>query len=255
MSIKLTDRITSYAALSNYKLLAKLPVIITINGRSFSKTTSLLDKPYSAKFMEALCATATRLIQDIDGSIFAYIFNDEIVIVVRNDQHLDTMPWCDNDIQKIGSTVASIATLFFNNYAASIELDLTDATFATNIFVVPNVTEAINVIIAKQQQNSQSSVQMACTYELLKKGHNKNDIKEIINGSNVDKIDFLMQECGVAFNDYPSAYRRGVACYKTPQVIKYEGQEIIKHKWHLDVNLPIFAGGHMLQDILKKENT
>jgi tRNA(His) 5'-end guanylyltransferase len=254
MSLKLTDRIASYATLAQHKLLPKLPVIIVINGRSFSKTTALLDKPYCPRFMEALCATASRLIQDIDGALFAYIFNDEIVIVSRNDQNNDTIPWCDNDIQKIASVVSGIGSLYFNNYAASIDLNVSEAIFTTNVFVVPNITEAINTIIAKQQQNLQNSAQLACFYQLLESGLNKNDIKEMTAGmSREEKIALLLQECKIIFNDYPAAFRYGVACYKKPHIVEYEGKEIIKHKWYLDVDLPLFSQRTLLQDIFKKD--
>lgn len=254
MSTKLIDRINGYISTSNYKLLNKLPVIITVNGRSFSKTTSLLEKPYCSQFMEALCATASRLIQEIDGVVFAYCFSDEIVIIARNDQNNDTISWCDNIIQKIVSIVSAISTLYFNNYASSINLNIGEAIFQTNAFMVPNITEAINTLIFKQQHNLQESVQQACFYEFLKKGMNKNEIKEMTNGvSREEKINLLQQECKVSFNNYPSAFRYGVACYKKPQIIEYEGQEIIKNKWFLDVDLPLFTKNSFLQDILKKE--
>ena len=60
MTVKLVDRINTYISNTNYRLLNKVPVIISVNGRSFSKITTLLDKPYSNKFAEALTATASR---------------------------------------------------------------------------------------------------------------------------------------------------------------------------------------------------
>lgn len=256
MTPKLSDRINNYIAHSNFKLINKLPVIINVNGRSFSKTTALLDKPYSLPFMEALTATASHLIQEIDGVVFAYIFNDEIILLTRNDQNPDTTAWCDNNVQRIVSSVASISSLYFNNYAASINLDIAEAIFTTTTFVVPNMTEATNTLICKQQQNLQSSVQLACFYNLLKKGMNKNVIKEMTSGlDREEKINLLEQECKVNFNEYPTGFKHGVACYKKSYITEYEGQEIIKYKWYLDVELPIFSSHkEFLQDILKTKD-
>lgn len=237
--IKLKDRIESYRDMSNYKLLNRLPIIISINGRSFSKVTSLLDKPYCNKFAECMLAVTLKLCNDIEGAIFAYHHNDEILILVRNDQTPETMPWFDNKIQKISSTIASMTTLYFNTYAAKVDLNLLgDAIFSAHTFAVPNVMEATNSIIYSQQNNFHSSIQFACFYELLKKSYDKNAIKEMLAGLSIDeKIDLLNQECNIDFNQYNLSFRRGAACYKVPKIIG----DVTKHKWIINPELPIFT--------------
>lgn len=239
---KLKDRIAVYENTADTKLLPRIPLIITINGRSFSKITSLLDKPYCSKFAECMYSTMLRLVNEIDGAVFAYCFNDEIIIVARNDQNLDTHPWYDNKVQKIVSATASVATLHFNNCAASIDLNLMgDPIFLSKAFVVPNITEAINVMVAKQQQAFQSSINFACFYELLKK-YNKEDIKEMLSGSSLDeKINLLSQECDVDYNEYSTEFRRGVACYRSPKLME---DGILKNKWILNSDIPLFTRDH-----------
>lgn len=262
-NLKLKDRIQNYQQAANYKLLGRLPLIIVVNGRSFSKITSLLDKPFSSQIAECMCSTLLRLTQEVDGSVFGYSFNDEIVLIVRNDQNLDTNPWYDNDIQKITSVVSSIATLQFNNYANTLDLNLmSEPIFITNVFAVPNIMEAINVMVLKQQQAFQSSIQFACFYELLKK-YDKNDIKDMLAGTGQDeKIQLLLQECDIDFNEYPSVFRRGVACYRAPKVFHIDNTDVIKNKWTLNTDLPIFTREHSFlnqifktgADIFRKEN-
>lgn len=237
-NIKLKDRIDSYQESSDYKLLNKVPLIISINGRAFSKLTSLLDKPYCIKFSECILSTMLRMCSEIEGALFAYQHNDEIVILVRNDQTLDTSPWYDNKLQKICSVTSSIATLHFNNCANRIDLNLLgDPLFTSQIFPVPNIMEAINTIIYKQQHNFQTSIQFACFYELLKR-YDKPTIKEMLNGLSMDeKIDLLHQECNINFNEYPSSFRRGSACYKSQKIIN----GAIKNKWAINSELPIFT--------------
>ena len=237
-TFKLKDRIESYQVQTEYKLLNKLPVIICVNGRTFSKTTSLLDKPYSKPFAQCLASTALKLCSEIEGCIFAYQHNDEIILISRNDQSNDTLPWFDNKIQKISSIVSSIATLHFNQCVSNSDLNLLgDSYFTTKVFTVPTIAEAINTIIYKQQQNFYNSVQFACFYELLKK-HDKNFIKEMLQGLSFDeKVSLLQQECDLDFNQYPSSYRRGIAFYKIPKVIN----DIMKSKWFINDDLPIFT--------------
>jgi tRNA(His) guanylyltransferase len=237
-NLKLKDRIDSYQATSDYKLLARVPIIVVVNGRSFSKLTQLLDKPFCPKLAECLLSTTMRLCNEIEGTLFAYQHSDEIVLVMRNDQNPDTVPWYDNRVQKICSVSASIATVHFNDCARAIKLDMSgDPAFTSQVFAVPTISEAINTIVYKQQQNFHTSIQFACVYELIKK-HDKNSIKEMLGGLSVDeKIDLLRQECSVDFNEYPVSFRRGAACYKVPKLV----DETTKYKWHLNPEPPIFT--------------
>lgn len=237
-NFKLKDRIESYQNQTEFKLLNKLPVIIVVNGRAFAKLTSLLDKPYSDVFSECLASTSLKLCSEVEGCIFAYQHNDEIVLISRNDQAVDTSPWFDNKVQKISSIVSSMATLHFNRCIGSTELNLLgEAHFSTKVFTVPNVAEAINTIIYKQQQNFYTSIQFACFYELLKK-YDKNSIKEMIQGLSFDeKVDLLQQECDIDFNKYPTAFRRGASFYKIPKLVG----ETMKNKWFINDDLPIFT--------------
>lgn len=239
MSNKLKDRIDEHRDSYDYRILSRLPIAICVNGRSFSKVTSLLDKPYDSKFAECIMSTMMQLCTEVEGAIFGYQYNDEIVIVARNDQREDTSPWYDNRIQKICSVTSSIASIHFNNCANAIELNLLgEPVFTSQVFAVPQIVEAINTLVYKQQQNFYLSVQLACFYELLKK-HDKNAIKEMIGGLTIDeRIDLLQQECGVDFNSYPMSFRRGAACYKIPKILP---DGTTKNKWFVNPNPPIFT--------------
>lgn len=238
MATKLKDRIEGYQTSADYRLLNRLPVIICINGRGFSKVTQLLDKPFCPKLSECMLSTMLKLCTDIEGALFSYHFNDEIIIVARNDQTADTSPWYDNKLQKICSITSSIATLHFNECISTLHLDMTgDSLFTSQIFVVPTIAEAINTIVYKQQQNFYTSIQLSCFYELLKK-YDKNSIKEMLSGLDLDdKKGLLLQESKVEFNDYPTTFRRGAAAYKIPKII----DGVMKNKWHLNSELPIFT--------------
>jgi tRNA(His) 5'-end guanylyltransferase len=238
MSNKLKDRIEGYQAVTDYKLLNRVPIIICVNGRGFSKVTQLLDKPYCSKFAECILSTMLRLCTDVEGALFSYQHNDEIVIVTRNDQGPETNPWYDNKLQKICSVTSAVATMHFNECASTLKLNVTgDPIFTSQVYAVPTIGEAVNTLIYKQQQNFYSAIQSACIYELIKK-YDKNAIKDMLSGLNVDeKIDLLSQECNVNFNDYPVSFRRGVAAYKVPKVTG----DSTRNKWYLNPEPPIFT--------------
>jgi tRNA(His) guanylyltransferase len=248
-NLKLKDRVDSYQATSDYKLLARVPIIVVVNGRGFHKLTQLLDKPFCPKLAECLLSTTLRLCTEMEGALFAYQYNDEIVLVMRNDQTQDTEAWYDNRVQKICSISASIATMHFNDCAREIGLDLSgDPVFSSQVFAVPTVGEATNTIIYKQQHNFHTSIQFACLFGLIKK-YDNNSIKEMLSGLTKDeKIDLLRQECQINFNDYPASFRRGAACYKVPKLV----DGTTKYKWHFNSEPPIFTNDQsFLSNIFK----
>jgi tRNA(His) 5'-end guanylyltransferase len=238
MSGKLKDRIEAYQASADYKLLNRVPLIICVNGRAFAKATQLLDKPYCSQFAECIASTMLRLCATVEGALFAYQHHDEIVIVARNDQTNDAMPWYDNRLQKICSITSSIASVHFNDYVRTTKLNMVgEPLFISQVFVVPTIGEAVNTIICKQQQNFHTSIQSACLYELIKK-YDKNAIKEMLSGLSMDeKVDLLWQECQIDFNNYPLAFRRGMAAYRMPKVV---GDDM-KNEWRLNAEPPIFT--------------
>lgn len=241
----LRERIELYEEPTNLKLIRKLPVITILNGRSFKKTTSLLPKPFSTEFMELMCGTMIKLAQEVDGTVFSYSFNDEIVIISRNDQSNDTGAWYDNNVQKIVSVSASIATLEFNRLARINDVQLFgDPVFYAKTFVVANIVEAINVLVAKQQQAFHSALHMACYYELLKK-HNHETVRQaLIDKTATAKAELLFEECNTDFNNYPLPFRRGIATYRVPTLVASDMGEKFKDKLILDMEIPLFTKEH-----------
>jgi tRNA(His) 5'-end guanylyltransferase len=250
----LKARITSYEDICDPRLMPRVPLIINLNGRNFSKITSLLPKPFSLELGQCLYATMADLVQEIEGAVFAYSFNDEITIIVRNDQTLDTQPWYDNSVSKIISAASSLATLHFNDAAAELEVNLSgDPIFLSKIFTVPNLTEAVNVMVYHQQRAHQIAVRLACFYELIKK-YRKHEIEEMLMDTSLEeKIKLLKEEAGIDFYEYPVEFRRGVVCYRRPETINYNGEDIVKERWALNTDVPIFTSEkEFLQDIIKK---
>lgn len=245
----LKERIASYQDLSDYKLLNRIPLVISINGRSFSKYTSTLNKPFCNKFQEGMLSALLKICTEVEGAVFGYQFNDEINLIVRNDLTPESTPWYDNKIQKICSAISSISSIHFNNFSLSENLNtIGDPIFSTQIFTVPTIQEATNFLIFKQQSAFYSSINQACFYELLKK-KDKQSIKNMLEGLTLDeKINILQQECNIDYNDYPLIYRRGSACYRSPRIVN----DSIKNKWSLNTELPIFTeDSSFLANIIK----
>jgi tRNA(His) guanylyltransferase len=243
--LTLRERINSYQELTDYKLLKNLPTIIILNGRLFKKITSLLYKPFSEKFMELMIGVVIKLCHEIDGVVFSYHFNDEIVLVLRNDQTANTMQWCEGKVQKTASIAAALATLWFNQLSKEYDIELFgDPIFIANTFVVPNLTEAINVLIYKQQAAHYYAVHNACFYELIKKYPIDNVNRILFDKSLQEKTEILSETCNIQLDNYPLPFRRGVAVYRAPKLIDIDGVEEIRSKVNINLDLPLFVKDH-----------
>jgi tRNA(His) 5'-end guanylyltransferase len=238
----LRERISSYEEIVDTKLLPKLPVIIVCNGRSFRKLTAPLQKPFSTAFLELMCGIMLKLCQEIDGTVFGYTFNDEIVIIARNDNTLDTTPWYDNRIQKIVSATSSIATLECIKLAKTKDINFFgDPIFTTKTFAVPTITEAINTLVLKQQTAYNAALYNACFYELIKRYSVDAVNQTLIEKSTQSKLELLSDECGIDFSLVGSPFRRGVASYRAPKIINSNGEDKIKNSLIIDSDLPVFV--------------
>jgi len=238
MTPSLKDRIQQYKETTDYKLLPRLPIIVTINGRAFSKVTSLLEKPFSNEFSEAMVATALKLCYEVEGVILSYTFSDEIVLVIRNDLNVNTNPWYNNKIQKIASTTSSIATYFFNNIINATDLKtIGDVCFYSEVFCLPSVDEILNYLIFKQTQCYNQAINDACFYELLKQNVEISQVKNMTSGlSNEEKLDLLLEQLNVKFSNYNDYFKYGYICCKAPKI---SGTNL-KYKWHINKKTPIF---------------
>jgi len=248
----LKDRVFAYEAVSDFKLTGKLPIVISLNGRSFRKTTSLSIKPYDPLFAKTMGQTLIKLASDIEGSVFLYAFNDEIVIVCRNDRQVGC--WYDNYIQPIISASASIASISFLTAAQNNGLKLLgDPVFLGKVFIIPSFTEVVNYLIAKQNIASNTAISMACFYELLKK-YDPDKVSEILQNLTIDeKYTLLQNECNVKINNYPLSFWRGFACYRVPKRIKSEYGDEVRYKLIIDDELPFFSKEQdFLANIIKR---
>jgi tRNA(His) 5'-end guanylyltransferase len=235
----LKDRVKSYQELSDFKLMKGLPLILVINGRNFSKVSSLINKPFSIDFTSCLAATMLKLIQEVDGSVMGYCFNDEIIIVSHSENY-NAQFWYDGRIQKISSAVSSVGTLEFSKQAKEKNLELLgDPIFLSHVFSLPNIQETINLLISKQNQCFNSAVNSAAYHELSKKYSHVVARDTLNDKTTTEKIEILNEECNIEFESYSLPFRNGVATFRRESLI--DGSEQTRKKIVLDVDLPRFS--------------
>lgn len=246
-------------------LVRRMPVIIRLDGKAFHTFTKGLKKPYDEIFHNTMNATMKYLCENIQGCKLGYTQSDEITLLLTDYDTLTTDAWFDNNVQKICSVSASMATMAFNQYFAlgaheyerdiyeawnvsedeykycdALHRKMHSAMFDSRCFNIP-AEEVTNCLIWRQQDATRNAIQML--------GQCNFSHKELHNKSCNDIQDMLMTQKGINFNDMPTEFKRGVCClkeeYYPEPVAGYENCPIdatsVRTRWVLDKEIPIFT--------------
>lgn len=156
----LGDRMKMYEGAARTSLPRRLPVIIRIDGKAFHTYTRGCKRPFDEALSGVMNKTAEELCKEIQGSQVAYVQSDEISILLHNYKKFTTSAWFDNQVQKIVSVAAGIASAKFTAESHNVFGETRLAVFDARVFVVPEA-EVCNYFIWRQQDNVRNSVQMA----------------------------------------------------------------------------------------------
>jgi tRNA(His) guanylyltransferase len=241
----LGDRIKAYESVYETNLMRRVPIIIRCDGKAFSALTRNLEKPFDESFSHIMAETMFWVAKEIDGCVYGYTQSDEITFVVRNDRTLNTEPWFGNRLQKICSVVSSLVTGHFNNIKGAVGWPRT-AFFDARVFTVPNLVEAANVLVWRQNDCVKNSISCACYHEVAREVGKKTarGMMHTLNQSQQQEL--LFQKTGINWSTYPPRFKNGRGCYKI------QGQDRLE--WHLESNIPRWTAEGEFQFLLDKLN-
>ena len=194
MKDSLGDRMkNNYEARSRSTLYRRMPVIIRLDGKAFHTLTSGCEKPFDKNFSEAMDQTMIKVMEEAQGSKIGYVQSDEISILLTDYDNFDTQAWFDNQIQKICSVSASIASVEFTEAFGR------RGYFDCRVFNIPR-EEVTNYFIWRQQDWMRNSVQMlARSHFSQKQLHNKN----------VPAMHEMLHEKGVNWANLEDRFKNG----------------------------------------------
>lgn len=262
----LGDRMkNNYENISRYYLTRRTPVIIRIDGKAFHTFTRGFKKPFDDILVKSMQETMKYLCENIQGCVLGYTQSDEISLVLTDYAELTTDAWFGNNLQKMCSVSASMATLAFNkafndnivkyidgrlDAGRGITDDLTEYTkilinarnkgamFDSRAFSIPK-EEVCNYFIFRQQDATRNSIQSV--------GQANFSDKELHKKSTKDIQDMLMTQKGINWNDYATTLKRGSCCIKADDSLtEYDEVGNIRgytqrSKWVIDNKIPIFT--------------
>lgn len=222
------DRMKGYENTSRTYLPKRLPVIIRIDGCHFHTYTRGMAKPFDIDLTLAMWETCKYLAQNIMGCKIVYHQSDEISLLLTNYDKLTTESWFQNNIQKIVSVSASMATAKFNEVMREKYPNKPLATFDARAWVLPH-DEVNNYFLWRQQDASKNSISMVAQANFPHKQ------LQGLNGKQMQ--DKLFIEKSINWNDLPVWQKRGVCITKQ----YYTKGETQRTKWEVDHDTPVFS--------------
>lgn len=267
----LGDRMkNNYENISRYYLTRRMPVIVRIDGKSFHTFTKGFKKPFDDILVKTMQDTMKYLCENIQGCVLGYTQSDEISLVLVDYAELTTDAWFGNNLQKMCSVSASMATLAFNKFfheniedwgyanfpdfaegGTNEEVDsnlikqcdiyfsrCNTAMFDSRVFTIPK-EEVCNYFLWRQQNATRNSIQSV--------GQANFSQKELHSKSCNDIQDMLMTQKDINWNAYATTLKRGSCCIKVDDgLTKYDeigniSDYIQRSKWIIDNEIPIFS--------------
>ena len=261
---ELAARMKGYEKDSRTTLSADQPVIIRVDGKAFHTFTKGLRKPFDSILTATMQETMQHLCKNVQNCVFGYTQSDEITLVLVTDKKEKTDPWFGNNVQKMCSVAASMATVAFNKafyersddflamqaeawnvsdtdikYGECLETKFFAATFDARAFNIPK-EDIINNLIWRQKDAIRNSI--------MATGRAYFSHKQLHDKSSQEVIAMLREEKNLRWEDIPLQNQRGSCCYRrsvTDSIPdpRHPSQMITvnRNPWLIDYSIPLFT--------------
>lgn len=213
----LGDRMKWYEKRYAHVVMPMIPVMARIDGRSFSKFTSGLARPYDERLSRLMIDTTKFLVEQTNARC-GYTQSDEITLVWLAEDP-DAELFFGGKLLKMTSVVGSLATVFFNRQLPERLPEKKDQmpVFDNRVWEVPVDFEAVNCFIWREQDAVRNSIQSAARAHF---SHN-----ECLNKNGSELQEMLFQK-GINWNDYPSFFKRGTYVRRRVVERKFTEEEL-----------------------------
>lgn len=219
------DRMKRYERAAKTALPWRMPVVVRIDGRAFHTYTKGCARPFDEKFIAAMDACAIAVCEDAQGAALAYVQSDEISVLLHGYRRLDSR--FENEVQKIVSISAGLASAEMTMRSAAIFGETKRACFDARAFVLPEA-EVCNYFIWRQQDATRNAIQMMA--------HASYSHREL-HGKNTSEMQDMLFAKGINFNNAPVYHRRGRCIVRET----YQEKGATRHRWVADNDIPVFT--------------
>lgn len=198
----LGDRIKDYeAAETQRKFMKGLPIVVRLDGRSFSKYTKNFNRPFDEDMSEAMFET-TKFLVEQTNALIGYTQSDEITLILHAEDPKSEILF-GGKVFKIVSNLASLASVRFYDKIREFKGENAPRklpSFDCRAFQVPTKIEAWNALLWRVQDAVRNSVQQL--------GQANFSHKEL-QRKNVRQIKEMLESNGIVWGNLPSKYKEG----------------------------------------------
>ena len=236
----LGDRMKGFENFYRTYIRMREPIIIRVDGKAFHTLSANFDKPYDYDLIHIMDNVAIALCEQIQGAVFAYVQSDEISVFVYPWLNPNSEPWFQNNINKIVSVSAGIASAHFTSemgwklfgYEMAMQ-PVKPVVFDSRAFTLP-MDEVNNYFIWRQKDWLRNSVQMHARSLYSQKQ---------LNGKKLPELLQMIEDKGENWNDNCSGVRhgRGIAKSYDYKVVEETGESVERSHWTVCHELPKFT--------------
>jgi tRNA(His) 5'-end guanylyltransferase len=192
------NRMKAYEAVETARRLdPMLPIYARIDGRSFSRFTGGMDRPFDARMTAAMVETTKHLVHENHARI-GYTQSDEISLVWLADAPGSDVVF-SGKVQKMVSVLASMAAAKFARVCPAGYEDRMPH-FDCRVFQLPSKDEAANAILWRAMDARKNAISMVAQSKFSHKKLHGKDQKAMLA---------MLAEIGVEFESFPASFRRG----------------------------------------------
>ena len=191
-------RMKAYEAVETGRRLdAHKPIYARIDGRSFSRFTRGMERPFDALMTDAMIETTKHLVSETHARI-GYTQSDEISLVWLADT-ADSDVFFSGKVQKMVSVVASMAAAKFARVCpAGFEDRLPH--FDARVFQMPDRLEAANAFLWRAMDARKNAISMVAQSLFSQRQ---------LHGINQTGMLRMIAEAGIDFDAFDVRFRRG----------------------------------------------
>lgn len=173
------------------------PIYARIDGRSFSKFTRGMNRPFDTDMSNAMVEVVKYLVQETDARI-GYTQSDEISLVwLRRSENSSI--FFAGKIMKMSSVLASMAAAKFARVCPKGFEDRLPH-FDCRVFELPNKSEAANAFLWRAMDARKNAISMAAQAHFSHRSLQGKIQKEMLE---------MLAEKGINFDEYPGFFKNG----------------------------------------------
>jgi tRNA(His) guanylyltransferase len=217
MSDALGDRMKLYEGMeAGRRLMPRLPACARIDGRSFSKFTQGMSRPYDERMSRVMQETTRTLVSETNASV-GYTQSDEISLAWYAEE--ESQIFFDGRLQKMTSQLAALATLHFNRLIRESMPEYAERlpTFDARVWNCPTLEEAANAFVWREMDATKNSISMAARSVYSHKA---------LHGKNCSQMQEMLFKQGINWNDYPDYFKRGTYFQRRKTTRRFTAAEV-----------------------------